>query len=145
MRKLHISNFFLAYCLLFIPTIYTIIIYRLITMETELSVIKPTGLVEKTEELGKLSLELLKLKSLEKTADASATLISRLIFVLIASVFLLMLNIGLALWIGELLGKTYYGFFILASFYAIFALSIFFSHNWLKTKIEDTIITKMFN
>jgi hypothetical protein len=42
----------------------------------------------------------------------------------VVGLFVLFLNIGLSIWLGEILGKTYYGFFVLAGFYAFAAFLI---------------------
>ena len=55
-----------------------------------------------------------------------------------------MLNIGLALIIGEWLGVTYLGFLILAGFYALTGLVFYFNKNsWLKTPVNNRIIKKI--
>ena len=54
-------------------------------METKLNLIEP--LLERAEVYGKTSFELLKLKSLDKTADLASTLVSRSLFTLIVSFF----------------------------------------------------------
>jgi fatty acid desaturase len=91
------------------------------------------SLLEKANDYGKTSYELLKLKALDKSSEIVSSLVPHsLVFILIAS-FMLFLNLGLALWLGELLGKLFYGFFVVAAFYVISGLVIhFFMHNWLK-------------
>ncbi|HEX2684404.1 MAG TPA: hypothetical protein VHL77_10745, partial [Ferruginibacter sp.] len=75
-------------------------------METRTSLIEP--LLERAEAYGKTSFELIKLKALNKTADVSATFLSRAIFILVISFFLFTINVAIALWLGDLLGKAYY-------------------------------------
>jgi ABC-type transport system involved in cytochrome bd biosynthesis fused ATPase/permease subunit len=59
------------------------------------------------------------------------------------TLFALVLNIGIALWLGELLGKNYYGFFIVAVFYLLSAIVLhFFLHNWIKKPVSNLIITQ---
>src|SRR5665647_2098927 len=89
-------------------------------MEDQESLIE--SLIEKGEQYGKTTIELLKLKTLDKSADVASTLISWAIVIVFAVLFFLILNIGVALWIGELLGKSYYGFFVVAGFYALLAI-----------------------
>jgi len=53
------------------------------------------------------------------------------------------LNIGIALLIGDLVGKSYVGFLILAAFYAIVGLVIFFKRDKIfKTPVAKVIIGK---
>lgn len=103
-------------------------------------------LLEKAEQYGKTSLELFKLKAVEKTSD---TISKIFIYGIIASVILLFAiaaNIGIALWIGDLIGKSYYGFFCVAGFYFIVGCVLFFwMKNTIKTKVGNSIISKMLN
>jgi len=91
------------------------------------------SLLEKANDYGKTSYELVKFKALDKSSEVVSSLVPHsLVFILIAS-FMLFLNLGLALWLGELLGKIFYGFFVVAAFYVISGIVIhFFMHNWLK-------------
>ena len=72
------------------------------------------ALFEKAEDYSKTTLELFKLNAIDKTAEIVSSLAVRLAILLAVVLFVLVLNIGVALWIGELLGKTYYGFFVVA-------------------------------
>jgi len=56
------------------------------------------------------------------------------------------LNIGLAIWIGELLGQMYLGFFVVGGFYALIAIILhLFRNSWLKKPVSSMIIKKMLN
>ena len=112
-------------------------------METQKNFIDP--LLEKAEAYGKTSFELVKMKALAKTADVTSTLISRLIFILLISFFAFTINIALALWIGDLLGKNYYGFLIVAGFYALASVILLIVHPSIKSRVNDTIIKQLFN
>jgi len=111
-------------------------------MEDQESLIE--SLIEKGEQYGKTTIELLKLKTLDKSADVVSTLISWAIVIVLSVLFFLILNIGLALYIGELLGKSYYGFFAIAGFYAFLAL-IFgvFREQFIKSPVNNSIITQV--
>ena len=102
------------------------------------------SLLEKATEYGKTSYELVKLKALDKTSDVVSSFIPHsVVFVLIAS-FMLFLNLGLAFWLGEILGKTVYGFFVVAAFYVITGIVLhFFMHKWLKKLICNYIIKQV--
>ena len=111
-------------------------------MEAKVNLIEP--LIERVEQYSKTSFELLKLKSLDKTADISSTLISRLLLVIVLSLFALTLNIAIALWLGDLLEKNHYGFLIVASFYGLTGIVLFFIHPQIKERLNNSIITQMF-
>jgi fatty acid desaturase len=99
------------------------------------------SLLERAAEYGKASYELVKLKALDKTSDAVSSFIPHsVVFVLIA-VFILFLNLGLAFWLGKILGEIFLGFFVVATFYALIGIVMhFFMHKWLKKVICNYII-----
>jgi hypothetical protein len=101
-------------------------------------------LIEKVEQYGKTTIELLKLKTLDKSSDVISNLISWLIVVIFAVLFFLILNIGLALWIGEIMGKSYYGFFVISGFYALLALIFgIFRKQLIKNPVNNSIIEQV--
>lgn len=113
-------------------------------MEDKTTFLDP--LLQKAEDYGKTTFELLKLKALDRTADTLSTLASRVFALLSILVFILLANIGLALWLGFLLGKAYFGFFCVAGFYALLGFVFYFLlHKWLKRNIGNTIVSKVLN
>jgi len=102
------------------------------------------SLIEKGEQYGKTTLELLKLKTIDKSADVASNLVSWLIVVIFAVLFFLILNIGVALWLGEMLGKSYYGFFVVSGFYALLALIFgIFRKQLIKEPLNNSIIEQV--
>lgn len=102
------------------------------------------SLIEKGEQYGKTTLELIKLKTVDKSADVVSTLVSWMIVIVLTVLFFLIFNIGLALWIGELLGKSYYGFFAVAGFYALLALIFgIFREQFIKKPVNNSIVTQV--
>ena len=113
-------------------------------MENKTTIFEP--LFERAQAYGKTSFELFKLKAVEKTSGVSSTFASRAIAFFVLSLFVLMASIGAALWLGEILGKGYYGFFVVAGFYGIVdCVLYFFMHNWIKKGINNSIIKEMLN
>jgi hypothetical protein len=112
-------------------------------MEAKTNLLEP--LFERAEEFSKTSLELIKLKSIDKTAAVTSTLISRLYLIVALSLFALTLNIAVALWLGDLLGKDYYGFLIVASFYGLIGIVLFSVHPLIKKRINNSIISQLLN
>jgi len=99
------------------------------------------SLLERTAEYGKASFELVKLKALDKTSDAVSSLIPHSVVVVLVAVFMLFLNLGLAFWLGEILGRIFFGFFVVAAFYGIAGFVLhFFMHKWLKKTVSNFII-----
>jgi hypothetical protein len=98
----------------------------------------------KTEDYSKTTFELSKLKVLETSTVVVTVLVSRVSVILVISLFVLVLNIGIAFFLGELLGKIYYGFFIVALFYLLTAIVLhFFLQKWIKKPISDLIINQV--
>lgn len=104
------------------------------------------SLLERTVEYGKTSFELVKLKAVDKTSDVVSTLIPHTIVIVLIVSFLLFVNLGLAFWLGEILGKIYFGFFVVAAFYGLSAIVLhFLMHKRLKKYIGDYIIKQVLN
>ncbi len=86
---------------------------------------KIESLISNTTEFAKTSFELVKIKAIEKAVDVISSVVpSAIAFSLIAS-FLLFVNLGLSLWLGEILGKTFYGFLIVGGFYGVSAIVVY--------------------
>ena len=102
------------------------------------------SLLDRAVEYGKTSYELIKLKALEKTSDVVSSLIPGIaIFIFIAS-FVVFVNLGLAFWLGDILGKTYYGFFVIAAFYVIAGIVLrLFMHKWIKKQITNYFLKQV--
>ena len=101
-------------------------------------------LLERTVEYGKTTYTLAKLKALDKTSDVVSSIIPHtFVFFAVAS-FVLFVNLGLGFWIGDILGKIYYGFFVVAGFYGLIAIVVhFFMHQCIKRKIGNYIIKQV--
>ena len=103
-----------------------------------------TMLFEKAEDYGKTTLELIKMEAIDKSADVVSSLVSRIVICVAVAIFILVISIGCALWIGELLGKSYFGFFVIGGFYGILiVLLVAFRHQWLKYPVSNSIINQM--
>lgn len=101
-------------------------------------------LIERAENYSKTSVELFKLKTIDKTSEVVSGLASGLIVIIIGALFFMILNIGIAFWIGEMLGKSYYGFFVLSGFYALLTLiTKIFSNRWIRKPIRNSIISQL--
>jgi len=100
-------------------------------------------LIERLEQFAKTNIELSKLKAIEIAATIASLLISRLCFVGAIALFTIFLNIGIALMLGDMIGKVYYGFFIVATFYLMAGIVFyFFLNKWIKKPLSDMIITQ---
>ena len=60
--------------------------------------------------------------------------------------FLLVLTVGIALWLGKLLGEIYYGFFIVAGFYALTAIICYlYLHKWVRKPVAELVNEQALN
>lgn len=102
------------------------------------------SLFEMTGDYLETRADLLKLKAVDRSSDVIASLISKLIVLFALTICMVIVNIGIALLLGELLGKTYYGFFVVGGFYLIAGV-IFYTmrRKWFKEPIADSIIKKL--
>lgn len=102
------------------------------------------SLVERATNYGKTCFELVKLRTVDKTSDVVSSVIPYAFVLILAASFTIFLNFGLAIWLGELTGKLYYGFFIIAAFYVLAGIiAHFFMHKPLKKNIRNFVIKKL--
>ena len=101
-------------------------------------------LLERATEYGQTSIDLVKLKTLDKTTDIVSSFIPLSVVILFIVSFLLFLNLGIAFWLGEILGKTFYGFFIVAAFYFLAGILIhLFLNKWIKKLVGDYLVRRL--
>jgi hypothetical protein len=113
------------------------------SMETPASLIE--SLIGKAEAYGKTTLELTKLRALEITTRVAAHLVSKLSTVIMLIMFSVLLSTGIALLLGDLLGKAYYGFFIVAGIYLVAGIIFyFFLRKWIKKPVSNLMIKQIF-
>jgi hypothetical protein len=102
------------------------------------------SLFESATEYGKTSYELVKLKTLDKSTDIVSSLVPHSIVLILFASFLMFINLGLALWLGDILGKSFYGFFVVAGFYILLCLIFhFFLHKSIKKAVGNIIIKRL--
>jgi hypothetical protein len=101
-------------------------------------------LFERVEKYGITTVELLKLSFIDKFADVISSIALKIAIYFSVVMFVLIINIGIALWLGDLLGKSYLGFFAMALFYALitFIVSIY-GRNMIKIPISNRLIIKL--
>lgn len=109
-------------------------------METNTS--RTELLFDRAETYAKTSLELIKLKTVSKTADALSSLTSHIAIGILVVFFSFFLNIGFSLWIGKELGEPFYGFLIVGGFYFLITLLLFLNRRaWLRIPIGQLILS----
>lgn len=102
-------------------------------------------LIKKLEDYGNSNIELYKYKLIDKSSVILSSFITLRIVAVGFTLFFLVFSMGLALWLGEILGKTYYGIFIMSGIYGIIAIVLYVSREKIRQSICDSIISKAFN
>ena len=104
------------------------------------------SLLERAEEYGKTSLELIKLKTIEKSSDLVSSFIPLFLVGFVVFGFFIFLNLGIALWLGYFLGEAYEGFFLVAAFYGLVGIIVYaFMRKWLKSMVGNFFIKQLLN
>jgi hypothetical protein len=108
-------------------------------METPIAAFE--NLFEKAQSYGMTTYELNRLKAIETTASVATSVVSRMAVVLVAAICMMVLNIGIAMLIGDAIGHNWAGFMVVAAFYMVVAIILhFFLQTWLRGPIGDRII-----
>jgi len=101
-------------------------------------------LFQRAEDYGKTTFMLLRLGAINKSANLASFIATKAIVFLAVALFLITFNVGLSLWIGELLGKSYYGFFIVSILYiAVTAVLHIFRIRWIQKPVRNAVIVEM--
>ncbi|HET8860060.1 hypothetical protein [Marivirga sp.] len=101
-------------------------------------------LLKKAEDYSKTSIEFFKLTAISKSTDMASSFVSIFAIFIIVALSLLILNIGLALWIGKQLGESFYGFFVMGGFYALVAIPLhIFRDELVKKPISNSLIKQI--
>ena len=101
-------------------------------------------LVERIEAYAETSLKLFKLKATDKVAELVSDIASGLTLAVILILVFVNLNIGIALFLGDLFGKMYLGFLAVSGLYACLGLLVyFFRSTWIKKPINNLLINNL--
>lgn len=104
------------------------------------------SILEKGELYAKTNVELIRLKTIGKSADVFSSLAGGFVIFVSVLIVLMMINIGTAIWIGSIFGTMYYGFFIVACFYLLVTIIFLaFKNVFIKIPVSNLIINKLSN
>ena len=99
------------------------------------------SLVENIGDYIETKVELMKLKAISKSSEVVSSIASIIVVFIVLLFAISLLNIGLSIWIGTMLGEVAYGFFAVGGFYLLVAiLLISFKSKWLKAPVANIII-----
>lgn len=100
-------------------------------------------LFHKVEDYGKTSIELLKLNTIDKTADLVASLLSQVMILVVGMAFILFSSIGVAFWLGAYFASNAIGFFIVGGFYLLLTVLFFLIKKSMKAPIRQIILSNI--
>jgi energy-coupling factor transporter transmembrane protein EcfT len=108
---------------------------------------EPTSVEElfyKLKDYGETSLNLLKLKAINKVLGFSSILITSVFSIVFIFLILIFVSIGLALLVGEWLGHAYWGFFIMGLLYLIIWFILFLGKKkFFDQPVRDKLIKEL--
>jgi len=103
-------------------------------------------ILSKTGEMIETKAKLWKLKAVDKGSEVVSSVVASLILILLFGLAVLLLSVGLAIIIGQLLGEWYYGFLIMAGVYGLAGLLFYVNRKtWIKEPVSDRIIEQILN
>lgn len=113
-----------------------------IEMENQSSPVE--SLIDRVKSYVETRIDLLRLKAIDKSSSFLSLLISMIVVILVSFISIMMLSVGIALLLGDLLGKSYYGFFIVGGLYLIAGLVLYsLREKILKVPIADKMIKNL--
>jgi len=96
-----------------------------------------------TSDYVKTNIDLFKLKAVDKSSNVVSATLTIICLLIIFIIVFFFINIGIALLIGDLIGKSYWGFFILTGFYIVTGLVLFSARGRIfKTPVANMMIRK---
>jgi len=101
-------------------------------------------LFEKVKDYADVRIDLFKLKAINKVSGFVSSFLTTIVMALIFFVVFLCITAGLAFWIGDSLGKAWYGFFIVGGGYLIIGLVLYSVRGRLvKSVISNKLIKEL--
>lgn len=101
-------------------------------------------LFHKTETFVNKSVQLVKLVIIDEFAEIISSIVTKIIIAVVVFTSALCLHIGIALWLGEMLGKVYYGFFLVAASYAVIGILLYaFRKPLIKYPLQNQTIIQL--
>lgn len=102
------------------------------------------ALIDRAKSYAETRIDLLKLKTIDKSSSFLSLLIAMLVVVLMGFIALMLLSVGLALLLGHWLGGSFYGFFIVALLYLVTGLVLYSSREkLLKSPFANAMIKNL--
>ena len=101
-------------------------------------------LVSAAAELADTKIRLAKLKVVAKVSESLSGLVSIIMIIVFGGGAITILSFGLAFLVGQALGNTSYGFFIIAAAYALAGWLVYYKRRqWIQEPLRDLFIDKL--
>ncbi len=98
-------------------------------------------LAERARDYINTSVQLAKLKIVNKVSSAASSLVTMIVLPLLILVVLILFSVGFSFWLGKILGAYHYGFFIIGAFFILVIILIYkFRDKWLKMPVANSLI-----
>ena len=102
-------------------------------------------LVENASDYIETRIELIRLKTVDKSSSVLSSMVSGMVIILGIALILFVLCLGLSFYLGELLGRTYYGFFVVGGVLTVALILLYaFRERWIKSPFADMIVKNFF-
>lgn len=98
-------------------------------------------LFERVESYIKINLQIYKLRFVEVAAETASSVMANILIAIIAIMFFMLLNVGIAIWLGSLLDSPSHGYFMLSGVYLLMLILLWsFRKNMFKKSVTGGII-----
>lgn len=104
-----------------------------------------TLLLHKVEQYGLANIELFKLKAIKIISDLMSDILTSFAIIFLCIFCIFFLNVALALWIGEIMGKNYLGFLIVAGIYGLTIILISSTLPFFRKNVKNNFISYLTN
>lgn len=102
------------------------------------------SLIDRVKSYVETRIDLLRLKAIDKSSSFLSLLLSMIVVILVSFISVMMISVGLALLLGDWLGKSYYGFFIVGGIYLITGLVLYSMRDkLLRSPIANSMIKNL--
>ncbi|SFH97854.1 phage holin family protein [Halpernia frigidisoli] len=100
-------------------------------------------MLETLKEFISKKIELLKMEAAEKTVMIVSFFAFLVVLLIVGILFIILLNIGVGLYIGHLLGNYAYGILIVAAFYLLIIIITIMARTSIKNKVANFILKSL--
>jgi hypothetical protein len=102
------------------------------------------NLIDNAVQYAETNISLIKLKAINKGSSVTSAFAAYIIIAAFVLMLIILLSIGVSLWVGKILGESYYGFFITSGFFVLLIMILYLLRNkWLKIPIANSLVQNL--